>query len=133
MARSTSSKKSDVERGAHQDDIMPGGDEASINVWPNADDADIERAMSQEDRRPHGTSKPERRCEKATSVRSSALKRTLTGRSAASWTDPGPPPDGGRVAWTQAVLLHLTTFNTFGYTTAFGVSLLLIQVLRRRC
>ncbi|KAK3114055.1 hypothetical protein LTR53_007986 [Teratosphaeriaceae sp. CCFEE 6253] len=58
--------------------------------------------------------------EKASSTTSSAPRRTLTGRSTASWPDPGPPPDGGRVAWTQAILLHLTIFNTFGYTTAFG-------------
>jgi len=54
-------------------------------------------------------------------ARPGALERNITGISSASWPDPGPPPNGGRVAWTQAALLHLSTFNTFGYTTAFGV------------
>lgn len=30
------------------------------------------------------------------------------------------PPDGGRTAWTQVAMLHLTIFSTFGFTTSFG-------------
>jgi MFS family permease len=38
-----------------------------------------------------------------------------------SWKDPGPPPDGGLVAWTQAIMAHLVVFNTWGYINSFGV------------
>ncbi|KAI9877427.1 MAG: hypothetical protein M1830_003912, partial [Pleopsidium flavum] len=35
--------------------------------------------------------------------------------------DPGPPPDGGRIAWTQSLMGHLIVFNTWGYINSFGV------------
>ena len=35
--------------------------------------------------------------------------------------DPGPPPDGGLEAWTQAAMAHLVVFNTWGYINSFGV------------
>ncbi|KAF2491972.1 MFS general substrate transporter [Lophium mytilinum] len=35
--------------------------------------------------------------------------------------DPGPPPDGGLKAWTQACMGHLVVFNTWGVITSFGV------------
>ncbi|KAI9801724.1 MAG: hypothetical protein M1833_002406 [Piccolia ochrophora] len=38
-----------------------------------------------------------------------------------SWKDPGPPPDGGLVAWTQVIMGHLVVFNTWGYISSFGV------------
>ncbi|KAH0556791.1 hypothetical protein GP486_005423 [Trichoglossum hirsutum] len=38
-----------------------------------------------------------------------------------SWRDPGPPPDGGIVAWTQVVMVHLVVFNTWGCINSFGV------------
>ncbi|GLI78365.1 hypothetical protein PoHVEF18_006679 [Penicillium ochrochloron] len=31
------------------------------------------------------------------------------------------PPDGGATAWTQAVMGHLVSFNTWGYIASFGV------------
>ena len=97
--------------------VLPSED-ASLNIWPNAEDEDLERAFSREDTNAAGKPEPKHASDKAVSVRSSALRRTVTGRSTASWPDPGPPPDGGRVAWTQACLLHLTTFNTFGVRAA---------------
>lgn len=118
MAQPTQSKDDWEQDGA---DILPGDDKASLSIWPNADDEEIERTLSQQDPEADGKVDGARVSEKATSILSNGLRRTMTGRSTASWPDPGPPPDGGRVAWTQAVLLHLTTFNTFGYTTAFGV------------
>jgi hypothetical protein len=42
-------------------------------------------------------------------------------RTKSSWKDPGPPPDGGLVAWTQVALAHLVVFNTWGYINSFGV------------
>ena len=76
----------------------------SINAWPTAEDVELEQ--------PRGGAQ----AEKAISVRS-VLARTV---SRQSWKDPGPPPDGGTVAWTQCALVHLTTFSTFGYITSFG-------------
>ena len=35
--------------------------------------------------------------------------------------DPGPPPDGGLVAWTQVLMGHLIVFNTWGYIVSYGV------------
>lgn len=46
------------------------------------------------------------------------LGRTI---SRSSVIDPGPPPDGGLTAWTQAVVGHLVVFNTWGYINSFGV------------
>jgi MFS family permease len=49
------------------------------------------------------------------------LAKTVTARSNASVVDPGPPPDGGRKAWTQAVMGHFVIFNTWGMIATFGV------------
>lgn len=52
----------------------------------------------------------------------SRLARILTGQStSASLRDPGPPPDGGLTAWTQAAMGHLVIFNTWGFVSSFGV------------
>lgn len=51
-----------------------------------------------------------------------AVRRVLSRtRSAASWIDPGPPPDGGLQAWTQVCMGHLTVCTTWGYISSFGV------------
>jgi MFS family permease len=50
------------------------------------------------------------------------LSRTLSRiRTKDSGIDPGPPPDGGLKAWTQAILVHLVIFNTWGYVNSFGL------------
>lgn len=50
------------------------------------------------------------------------LSKTLSiVRTKDSGRDPGPPPDGGVGAWTQASLCHLVIFNTWGYVNGFGV------------
>ncbi|KAL9004944.1 MAG: hypothetical protein Q9188_002263 [Gyalolechia gomerana] len=41
--------------------------------------------------------------------------------SRSSARDPGPPPDGGFEAWTQALTAHLTVAVTWGYIQTFGV------------
>jgi hypothetical protein len=50
-----------------------------------------------------------------------AIARTITTRSNASLLDPGPPPDGGTKAWTQACMGHLVILNTWGMIATFGV------------
>ncbi|KAK5107280.1 hypothetical protein LTR62_001409 [Meristemomyces frigidus] len=58
---------------------------------------------------------------KALNIQSNVLSHLPTTKSTTPpHPDPGPPPDGGKQAWTQAGLLHLTIFTTFGYITAFG-------------
>ncbi|KAK5993109.1 MFS-type transporter [Cladobotryum mycophilum] len=37
-----------------------------------------------------------------------------------STADPGPPPDGGWVAWSQCFIAHLVMFNTWGWANSFG-------------
>ncbi|CBX90160.1 hypothetical protein IAQ61_001619 [Plenodomus lingam] len=83
--------------------------ERDLRVWPSAHDEEIvEQTLNDPNGRPQETTeKP-------------ALSRILSRRSAAS-IDPGPPPDGGIVAWTQVLCTHLTIFNTFGFFTSFGV------------
>jgi MFS family permease len=49
------------------------------------------------------------------------LAKTITLRSNASIPDPGPPPDGGMKAWTQAFMGHFVVFNTWGMISTFGV------------
>jgi hypothetical protein len=41
--------------------------------------------------------------------------------SRSSHIDPGPPPDGGLSAWTQALVGHLLVLNTWGVINSFGV------------
>ncbi|KAL8928611.1 MAG: hypothetical protein Q9208_001845 [Pyrenodesmia sp. 3 TL-2023] len=51
-----------------------------------------------------------------------ALERAISRiTSRSSYVDPGPPPDGGVEAWTQALIGHLVVFNTWGYINSFGV------------
>ena len=50
-------------------------------------------------------------------VLAKVLSRTISRIS----IDPGPPPDGGLVAWTQALMGHLIVLNTWGYINSFGV------------
>ncbi|KAA8917672.1 hypothetical protein TRICI_000169 [Trichomonascus ciferrii] len=50
-----------------------------------------------------------------TSVIVNFLRTTDTGK------DPGPPPDGGFVAWLQAILGNLVVFTTWGYINSYGV------------
>ncbi|USP77609.1 hypothetical protein yc1106_04883 [Curvularia clavata] len=42
-------------------------------------------------------------------------------KSAVSWKDPGPPPDGGLRAWTQVLVGHLVIMNTWGNINSFGI------------
>ena len=49
------------------------------------------------------------------------LSRVLTKVRTSDTIDPGPPPDGGVVAWTQAVLTHLVIFTTWGFINSFGL------------
>lgn len=98
-----------------QPDSHSTADRQNLNTWP--EHHDIERAI-EETEEPHRDS----RIQEKPSGRGATLARTISRRSAASsWQDPGPPPDGGLQAWTQAACVHMTIFSTFGYITSFGV------------
>ena len=49
------------------------------------------------------------------------LAKALSKTTSRISVDPGPPPDGGLVAWTQVVCGHLIVFNTWGYIVSYGV------------
>ncbi|KAK2757881.1 hypothetical protein FQN54_004287 [Arachnomyces sp. PD_36] len=51
----------------------------------------------------------------------SMLAKTITLVRTRETEDPGPPPDGGLVAWSQAAIGHLVILNTWGYINSFGV------------
>ncbi|USW56620.1 Putative major facilitator superfamily, MFS transporter superfamily [Septoria linicola] len=92
-------------------------EEDGMRAWPNTEDNDMERAIEEAEEPTHHDAGRE----KPTGL-AGTLSRTISRRSAASsWQDPGPPPDGGAQAWTQAACVHLTIFSTFGYITSFGV------------
>ncbi|KAI7200741.1 MFS monocarboxylate transporter-like protein [Hortaea werneckii] len=98
-----------------------------INAWPTAGDDGIEQTNDEEEHNDHMAYDPEKPQPRSRSHSRppSSLARTLSRHRSASThhrltTDPGPPPDGGRLAWTQAAMLHLTIFSTFGFTTSFG-------------
>lgn len=49
------------------------------------------------------------------------LAKVLSRTTSRISVDPGPPPDGGLVAWTQVVCGHFIVFNTWGYIVSYGV------------
>ncbi len=49
------------------------------------------------------------------------LAKVLSRTTSRISIDPGPPPDGGITAWTQALMGHLIVFNTWGYINSYGV------------
>ncbi len=50
------------------------------------------------------------------------LSRTLSRvRTKDMKLDPGPPPDGGKKAWTMIIVCHLVILNTWGFVNSFGL------------
>jgi hypothetical protein len=39
--------------------------------------------------------------------------RVLSKMRSSNWKDPGPPPDGGALAWAQVLAGHLIVLNTW--------------------
>ncbi|KAI1804657.1 MFS general substrate transporter [Daldinia bambusicola] len=50
-----------------------------------------------------------------------AVSRVLSRMSTKSSWNPGPPPDGGKVAWLMCICGHLAIMNTWGFINSFGV------------
>jgi MFS family permease len=51
---------------------------------------------------------------------SNTLARITSHITTRSIREPGPPPDGGLVAWTQIVCAWLAIMNTWGFVNSFG-------------
>jgi hypothetical protein len=51
---------------------------------------------------------------------SDALTRIASHITTRSIRDPGPPPDGGFVAWTQICCAWLAVMNSWGFVNSFG-------------
>lgn len=56
---------------------------------------------------------PQNETIKSATIKEKCLTRLSRTKSAASWKDPGPPPDGGALAWTQVLVGHLIIMNTW--------------------
>jgi hypothetical protein len=54
------------------------------------------------------------------SATSQVITRVVSRLTTRSVKDPGPPPDGGVVAWTQAACGWICIMNTWGFVNAFG-------------
>ncbi|KAI1478531.1 MFS general substrate transporter [Daldinia eschscholtzii] len=50
-----------------------------------------------------------------------AVNRVLSRISTKSSWNPGPPPDGGKVAWLACLCGHFAIMNTWGFINSFGV------------
>ncbi|KAF2724214.1 MFS monocarboxylate transporter-like protein [Polychaeton citri CBS 116435] len=119
------STSEDKKQHENQQDL---GRTVSADAWPPPISEPIEQedhhgyVVEQDESTRTDTVKDQSGLSKAVSARSNALSRTLSSRSAAtSYRDPGPPPDGGIHAWSQAIAVHLSIFSTWGLISGFGV------------
>lgn len=96
----------DLEKG------VDGGEHSSNSSLPSAQDATVA-----------GTPEPEPKAVVAANTGTGGMleKDLSQTRSCSSYVDPGPPPDGGLTAWTQALCGHLIVCNTWGYISSFGI------------
>lgn len=76
-------------------DIEKGVPKPSVNGEP------LEQTISRKSAKPNALT--------------TTLSRTLSRVRTSDNIDPGPPPDGGWTAWSQALLTHLVIFNTWGF------------------
>lgn len=51
-----------------------------------------------------------------------ALTRVASRITTHSFTDPGPPPDGGLQAWVQVAMSWLSVVATWGWVNCYGMS-----------
>lgn len=51
----------------------------------------------------------------------SVVDRVVSRVTSRSSYDPGPPPDGGWLAWSQCLVGHIVIFNTWGWINSFGI------------
>jgi MFS family permease len=63
---------------------------------------------------------PEAPVTRTRSKASNTLARVASHNTTRSIRDPGPPPDGGVLAWTQIFCAWLAIMNTWGFVNSFG-------------
>lgn len=112
----------------HHDDSLESGSVHDDDVEGEKNDLGLIESIVTRDDHPDGTDTSSPQLEPVKSSASkraqqltSTLSRTLTKVRTSDTIDPGPPPDGGLVAWTQAVLSHLVIFTTWGFINSFGL------------
>ena len=64
--------------------------------------------------------RPTEELSRTESKRSNAIARVASRLSTRSTKDPGPPPDGGLLAWTQILCAWFAVLNTWGFVNSFG-------------
>ncbi|CAO2649186.1 Nn.00g101350.m01.CDS01 [Neocucurbitaria sp. VM-36] len=92
-------------------------EEKAPSIGENTDTSsinDIEPTISQ----PHIAQSQQ--ISRSNSKRSNALSRVASHLTTRSIRDPGPPPDGGVVAWTQVLCAWFAIMNTWGFVNSFG-------------
>jgi MFS family permease len=95
--------------GEEMDDIRSSGEKSECSVTHNN----------------HGNSVPEQHekndpLERTKSRQSNILATVASRITTRSIRDPGPPPDGGLVAWTQIFCAWLAIMNSWGFVNSFG-------------
>jgi fucose permease len=75
---------------------------------------------NEEDASPQQQEHPEAHVARTKSRVSSTLARVASRVTTCSSRDPGPPPDGGVLAWTQIFCAWLAILNTWGFVNSFG-------------
>lgn len=98
------------------DSRRSAGELADIESSGNKSELSISRgeeSVSQAQDRPEPQSEIKSRAPKA-------LERIASRITTRSIQDPGPPPDGGIVAWTQIACAWLAITNSWGFVNSFG-------------
>ena len=118
----------DIEKDSHVTDPAINGGAEGYAAWPTTEDEYIQEDVHRTEAHEEDPTFQDRglrpQLKKTVSARSAVLTRTVSGRSgASSWRDPGPPPDGGLLAWTQSAMVHVSIFSTWGYITSYGTFL----------
>lgn len=90
-------------------DLEDVGEKSELSI---VDDSQIKPVPQQ-----HELDKP---ISRAQSRPSNTLARIASRVTTRSIRDPGPPPDGGLVAWTQIFCAWLAIMNSWGFVNSFG-------------
>ncbi|KAF2645733.1 MFS general substrate transporter [Massarina eburnea CBS 473.64] len=81
---------------------------------------EIEKVEVQDHSTPQDNGSPLHALTHTKSQTSAALARVTSRLTTHSIRDPGPPPDGGAMAWLQVFCAWLAVINTWGFVNSFG-------------
>jgi MFS family permease len=99
----------DIRFGEEMEDIESSGEKSELSVIHNNHGNYV---LEQ-----HEKNEP---LERTNSRQSNVLARVASRITTRSIRDPGPPPDGGFVAWTQIFCAWLAIMNSWGFVNSFG-------------